>query len=355
MNAFPVPEKRCQERGPLLMAEVRLGAFLPTFGGADRRSGKEIAVFARQAEALGFDSLWATDHLLHGSVFYQTPWLDPLMALGHAACATTRVRLGTSVLVMPTRHPVGLAKEIATLQALSGDRFILGAGTGWDEREFEAVGIRKPERGGRTDEALAIVRRLVAGEAVTFQGRFYRLRDVEIGPTMRSPLQVWVAGGQQLPHPKSPEPPVLSAKVLARIAAADGWIARPTATPQQIREDLDAVVSRLREAGRDLAAFTIAHENFLHFVPTEDPEVARAEQSRAFTEIMGHGRPFEYFERVYLTGTQDEVLRKIEDRIAAGVRYLMLHTLEPSTKQLELWAEHLMPRLKQISAYWLTP
>lgn len=328
------------------MAEIRLGVFLPTFCGVAGRSGKEIEIFARTAESLGFDSLWATDHLLHGSVFYQTPWLDPLVALSYAACATTRARLGTSILVMPTRQPVGLAKEIVTLQALSEDRFILGAGTGWDEREFDAVGIRKSERGGRTDEVLEIVRRLVAGESVTFEGRYYKLHDVEVSPGTRTPLQVWVAGGQQLPHPKSPEPPVLSPTVLARICKADGWIARPTATPKQIRQDRDAILSSLPALGGKPESLTIAHENFLHFVPTDDPKIARVEQQRAFTDIMGQGRPFEYFEQVYLTGTQDQVHSKIAERVASGVQYLMLHTLEPSTKQLELWAEHLMPWLK---------
>ncbi len=164
---------------------LRIGVFLPTFVGPDGRSGEQIAAFAQRAEELGFDSLWATDHLLHGNRFYDVPWLDPIVALTYAAAATSRIRLGTSILVMPTRHPVVLAKEISTLQALSGERFILGAGTGWDEREFEAVGQRKAERGARTDESLEIVRRLLAGGPVRFEGRFYQLEDVEVGPAMR--------------------------------------------------------------------------------------------------------------------------------------------------------------------------
>jgi alkanesulfonate monooxygenase SsuD/methylene tetrahydromethanopterin reductase-like flavin-dependent oxidoreductase (luciferase family) len=113
-------------------------------------------------------------------VFYRTPWLDPIVSLTYASAVTTRVRLGTSILVMPTRHPVLLAKELSTLQALSRDRFILGVGTGWDEREFEAVGMRKSERGARTDEAVELVRRL-AGERVSNDGRFARLHDVGSG------------------------------------------------------------------------------------------------------------------------------------------------------------------------------
>ncbi len=162
---------RAEGGGPPLMATPtigpRIGVFLPTFVGPDGRSGEEIAAFAQRAEELGFDSLWATDHLLHGNRFYDVPWLDPIVTLTYAAAATSRIRLGTSILVMPTRHPVVLAKELATLQALSGERFILGAGTGWDDREFEAVGQRKAERGARTDESLEIVRRLLAGGSVS--------------------------------------------------------------------------------------------------------------------------------------------------------------------------------------------
>jgi probable F420-dependent oxidoreductase len=324
---------------------IRIGVFLPTFGGDERRTGAEIAAFARRAEELGFDSVWATDHLLHGSVFYRTPWLDPILSLTFASAVTSRVRLGTSILVMPTRHPVLLAKELSTLQALSDDRFIVGVGTGWDEREFEAVGIRKAERGARTDEAVELVRRLLTGERVSYEGRFAQLHDVEIGPAMRGALPVWVAGGRQLPDAASPERPVMAPAVLRRISDGDGWIARPTSLPSQIREDLSEIRTALRERGRDPATLTVAHENFLHLVPTEDRAEAEREQRRAFTAVMGKGRPFEYFQMVYLTGTLREVHAKIEERIDAGIRYLMLHTLEPSLRQLDLWAEHLLPHL----------
>jgi probable F420-dependent oxidoreductase len=328
---------------------VPVGVFLPSFGGPERRTGREIAAFARRAEELGFDSLWATDHLLHGSVFYRAPWLDPLLTLAYASAVTSRVGLGTSILVMPTRHPVVLAKEIATLQALCDDRFVLGVGTGWDEREFDAVGTRKAERGARTDESIELVRRLVGGDRVSFDGRFTRLAEVEVGPPVRAPLRVWVAGGGQLAHEASPERPEMAAPVLRRIAAADGWIARPTAPPDRIATDAAAISEALVENGRGADRFTLAHENFLHLVPTEDPAVAEREQRVAFEAVMGRGRPFEYFRRVYLTGGESEVLEKVRERVGAGIRYLMLHTLDPSPRQLDLWAERLLPRLPDVA------
>jgi alkanesulfonate monooxygenase SsuD/methylene tetrahydromethanopterin reductase-like flavin-dependent oxidoreductase (luciferase family) len=162
---------------------------------------------------------------------------------------------------------------------------------------------------------------------------------------MRSPLCLWSAGGRQLPHAASPERPVLAPAVLRRIVSSDGWIARPTSLPSQISEDLAEIRPALAAAGRDLDTFTVAHENFLHLVSTANREEALAEQRRAYATIMGDGRPFEYFEQVYLTGTPTKILEKLRARMAIGIEYLILHTLEPSTAQLDLWAEHLLPHL----------
>ena len=170
------------------MSEIgRFGVFLPSYvwegDGPERARG--IKQFARTVEDLGFDSLFITDHLLVGKRFYSVNWLEPLLALGVAAGVTERVRLGTSVLVMPLRNPVLLAKELATLQFLSDNRVILGAGVGWNDAEYEAVGVHKSERGRRTDEMLDIMLPLLEGETVTYHGtlllgrrRVHRAADV---------------------------------------------------------------------------------------------------------------------------------------------------------------------------------
>src|SRR4029450_5608317 len=137
----------------------RFGVFLPSYiwegDGPERARG--IRNFARTVEDLGFDSLFVTDHLLAAKRFYSVSFLEPLSALAVAAGATERVRLGTSILIMPLRNPVMLAKELATLQFLSDDRMILGAGVGWNEQEYAALSVKKSERGKRTDEMLDII------------------------------------------------------------------------------------------------------------------------------------------------------------------------------------------------------
>src|SRR5260221_6283068 len=142
------------------MSEIgRFGVFLPSYvwEGDTPERARGIKAFARTVEDLGFDSLFVTDHLLVGKRFYSVNWLEPLMALGVAAGATERVRLGTSILIMPLRNPVLLAKELATLQLLSDNPVVLGARVGWNDPRYEAVGVHKSERGQRTHQMLDIL------------------------------------------------------------------------------------------------------------------------------------------------------------------------------------------------------
>src|SRR5438552_8981377 len=192
------------------MSEVaRFGVFLPSYiwegDGPERVRG--IKEFARTVEDLGFDSLFVTDHLLAAKRFYSVSFLEPVSALAMAAGVTDRVRLGTSILIMPLRNPVLLAKELATLQFLSDNRVVLGAGVGWNDAEYEAVGVHKSERGRRTDEMLDIMLPLLEGEPVTYHGRYYSVDDVLIQPRTGMLPALWVGGGSPLANPKSPDVP----------------------------------------------------------------------------------------------------------------------------------------------------
>src|SRR5438034_7026357 len=179
------------------MGEVgRFGVFLPSYiwegDGPERARG--IREFARTVEDLGFDSLFMTDHPLAAKRFYSVSFLEPLSALAVAAGVTERVRLGTSVLVMPLRNPVLLAKELATLQFLSNNRVVLGAGVGWNDAEYEAVGVQKAERGRRTDEMLDIMLPLLEGERVTYHGQYYSVDNLFIEPKAPQRPEIWIGG-----------------------------------------------------------------------------------------------------------------------------------------------------------------
>ncbi|HEX5466133.1 MAG TPA: TIGR03619 family F420-dependent LLM class oxidoreductase [Candidatus Limnocylindrales bacterium] len=326
----------------------RFGVFLPSYiwagDGTDRARG--IKAFARKVEDLGFDSLFITDHLLAAKRFYSVSWLEPLVTLAIAAGVTERVRLGTSIMILPLRNPVLLAKQLATLQFLSEDRVVLGAGVGWYPPEYEAVGVHKSERGRRTDEILDIIIPLLEGKEVTYEGEFYKVEGVTIEPRSSRRPEVWIGGGSQLADPKSPDLPRFVESVKARVLRTDGWIPRPTCPPDEIARDWAELQEYLRAHGRDPSQYVVAHENFLHLVLSDDPEKARQEQHEAFLRVMSAERGPAYLETVYLFGTPDEIVTSLQARIDAGVSYFMLHTMTPDPEQLTWWAERIVPALR---------
>jgi probable F420-dependent oxidoreductase len=162
-------------------------------------STEAIVTVAQQAEALGFDSVWVSDHIVvprsaiprFGEVFF-----EPFTTLAYVAGKTQRIRLGTSVIILPYRHPLFMGKALATLDVLSGGRLIVGAAVGWLAEEFEALGIPFTERGARSDEALRAMRALWTEAEPKFEGRFFRFGQIRAEP---KPLQkphppIWIGG-----------------------------------------------------------------------------------------------------------------------------------------------------------------
>lgn len=290
--------------------------------------------------------MFATDHLLTARRLYSVSFLEPLATLSLAAAVTDRIMLGTSVLVVPIREPVMFAKQIATLHFLSQGRFVFGAGIGWYPKEYEATGVSKAERGARTDEILDIVMPLLEGKRVTYRGRYYSVDDVEIEPRTEERPELWIGGGSQLADPASPEAPRFADAVKRRILRAEGWIPRPTCPPEDIRRDWSELQAYLRENGREPSTLTVAHENFMHFVDTADPEAAREEQHQAFLRVMSSERGPQYLEDVYLFGTPEEIVASLQARVDAGVQQFMIHTLTPDPSQLEKWAEQIVPHVE---------
>lgn len=326
----------------------RFGVFLPSFvwadDGPDRARG--ILDFAQEVEDIGFDSIFITDHLLSAKQFYSVSFLEPLTTLSLVAGVTERVKLGTSVLVMPIREPVLLAKQLATMQFLSNNRIVLGAGIGWYPPEYPATGVHKSERGARTDEILGIIVPLLEGQTVSYRGKFYSIEEILIEPRSARRPDVWIGGGSQLADPGSPDLPRFVEAVKRRILRADGWVPRPTCPPEDIARDWDELKAFLKEHDRDPAELVVAHENFYHFVGTEDGARARREQHQAMLRVMSEARGPDYLERVYLFGTPDEVVESLQARIDAGVQRFMLHTMTPDPAQLEQWATHVIPHVR---------
>jgi probable F420-dependent oxidoreductase len=326
---------------------VDFGVYLPTYAWPDLTFSQvtRIRDFAQRAEALGFDALWVGEHFVVAG-HYGTAWMSPLLCLTYAASVTSRIRLATGVLVLPYYHPLTLARQIQTLYSLSQGRFVLGVGPGWDRYEFESLGLRLAERGARTDEILAALRRLLTESDVSFEGRFYRFAHATIMPHPQRFPDLWVAGGSKLQSRSSSDKPYMAAPVLERIATADGWLARGDASPEILTQDLQTIRAYLTQKGRDPDTLRYGHYNCLHLVDTDDHGEAVRLQQQPFQRVMGTQRSLEDLQRCYLFGTTTEILQRIVDLERAGFQYFILMTLENDLDQLERFAADIMPSFR---------
>ena len=212
-----------------------------------------LATLAREAERAGIESLWTVEHVAV-PVGYQSrypysptgkmpgpesaPIPDPVLPLVFAAAVTERIRLGTGVLILPQRHPLYVAKEFATLDALSGGRAMLGIGIGWLAEEFAALGIPFEERAGRTREAVSAIRQLWRDGAHPFEGKYYRWGALESNPKpVQKPGVPIVVGGHS--------------EIAARRAAryGDGFFPA-VADPKQLEALLAIMHDECKRVGR---------------------------------------------------------------------------------------------------------
>jgi probable F420-dependent oxidoreductase len=172
---------------------VHFGVILPNYGADSSPDGVRRVV--ETAEELGFDSVWTTEHIVVGPEWID-PYgrvYDPLVTLGWIAGWTERVRLGTSIVILPLHNPFHVAKQAATLQELSGGRAIVGVGMGWYEREYGFMGVEFAGRGRRGDEAIRLMRALWNGER-DFEGRHWSYGDATADPRPSPAPEIWIGG-----------------------------------------------------------------------------------------------------------------------------------------------------------------
>jgi probable F420-dependent oxidoreductase len=237
---------------------MEIGCHLPVYGGAATRDG--VLRVARRLEELGYDSLWVSDHVVipwtiasrypynatgDFPLSPDTDFLEPLTTLTLAAAVTSRARLGTSVLVLPHRHPVLTAKMLATLDHLAPGRVILGAGVGWMREEIELFGVPHARRGAWTDEAIEVMRACWRDDRVSFTGEFFRFDELGCRPRpARGTIPIWIGGHTE--------------RALARVATlGDGWHAA-FPTPAALKTGIATLHTACRNAGRDPSTLAIS-------------------------------------------------------------------------------------------------
>ena len=235
-----------------------IGCHLPVYGPAATREA--LTLFARRAEALGYDSLWVSDHVViphrirsrypynATGDFPLTPdtdFLEPIVVMALVAGVTSKIRLGTSVLVLPHRHPVLAAKMLATLDHLAPGRVILGAGVGWMKEEIELFGVKHERRGAWSDEAIRVMRACWKDGRVSFKGEFFTLDDLGVRPRPAAgSIPIWIGG-----H---------TGRALRRVATlGDGWHAA-FPTPDKMREGIAELNKACAREGRDPATLTLS-------------------------------------------------------------------------------------------------
>jgi probable F420-dependent oxidoreductase len=319
---------------------------------------REIVDWAVYAEELGFEVFFVGDRLLSAvadgaNPVYGAAMLDPFVLLSGVATRTSKIRLATLVAVVPYRHPASLAKITASLDVLSGGRFILGAGSGWNHTELAMFGVDRRKRGRQMEEGLKLIRRLWAGEAITEDGEFWNLDGIRIEPIPDSgsappiwlgsftpaDIATWSGDVSEVQH-----------RALARVGrVADGWVPltysvvnRARISGAQLARCWEIVAEAAEEVDRDPAAIEII---YAHWIAVVRNPAERA----ACEEVLARYFPGDYEEarNTYLIGTPEEIVEQIRETTSTLDRVdgYLFTPLSDDRSQLQVIAEEIRPLL----------
>lgn len=325
--------------------KMRFGTWLPSFTWPDNswEPAHYLKEWCVKLDHAGVD-IWVVDHLLVAPGLYGGSWLEPMELLTYAAAVTRDVKLATGILVLPVRNPVLLAKEIATLQVLSNNRFVLGAGPGWHKPEFEVTGTRIEERGRRTDEILAALKELLENPVASYHGTYYRFDEVALQPHVGAMPEVWVAGGSRQPDPTD-DPDIhdtygyIHPRVVQRIVRHKNWLSRCSGTQEWVIRDWGTIREEASKGGQDPDGLVFGHCNFTHFTPFKTRDEALDAQRPYFFRAMGPRRSFEHLQESYMLGTTAEIIARLEELAEAGCTYMVLGPVSSDPYQVDTLIE----------------
>ena len=289
---------------------------------------EEARALALCSEAQGWDALWVGDH-----VAFTIPIYDPLIQLAMLGAHSTKLRLGTSVYLLPLRHPVPVAKQVATLDRMLGGRLEFGVGVGGEfANEYAACGVPLRERGARLTEGIELLRRLWSGETVSHAGRFYPVQDVRmLPPPAQRPLPIY-AGGR-------------SDGALARIGRlCDGWISY-VVTADQYRAGLEKIAGAAAAAQRRVERFHTGHLLFTLIRDRYEDALDGATEHLSRRYAMDFRKAAQ---RYAALGTPADVAARVAELQRAGVRDVIVDVVgrpEEREEQIARFASEVRPLL----------
>ena len=276
---------------------MKFGYVLPNYGG--KISAQELLGISAACEEAGFDSVWATDHVIMPRELKE-PYgelVEPLTTLSFVAARCERLRVGTSILVLPQRNPVLVAKQAAALDVLSKGRLILGLGAGWVEKEFRYLNADFERRGRVMDEEIRLMKTLWKDDAVDFDGEYFQVQDALFLPKpVNGDIPVWIGGNG---------PPT----VRRAAKLGDGW--HPVGADL---EDFAAGAARIREAKRIVT---------LSMRMTTDVRKKRERYLGANNE-----------KRVAVSGSASEIRKQIDAYAEAGLEYYCAAMNHPAASEI---------------------
>ena len=281
-----------------------------------------VREFSRRAEALGYHSLWTQEQII-GS----TPVLEPISLLCHVAAVTSTIGLGTAVVIASTRNPVHLAKQLATLDQMSGGRLIAGLALGGRRRQYSLLGGPTERRVRHFTESVEVIRALWTEAKPTYDGHFWKLNGESIAP---KPLQqphppIWMGGR----HPDG-------LRRSARIA--DGWMGAGSTGTAEFRGHVAALRDHLAERGKD--AFAISKRVYVALDDDEDRAGRRL--AHWFGERYGNA---EMAARVCVWGGEQRCVDGLAEVVDAGAKMLMLNPLFDHMEHVEALMRDIVPKL----------
>ncbi len=308
---------------------------------------------SKKAEEFGFDSVWGNDHVstqnyVRGEFDGPPNYYSPLLTLTAIAENTSRIKVATALLVVPFRHPVIIAKELATLDQLSNGRCIVAVGIGAYREEFEAMfgdKAKKVHRGKLLDECLIILHKIFTEDAVTYKGEYFDINNLQLFPKpVQNPFPLYIGGN-------SPEGRERTAKY------GQGWLPA-ILTPEEIRSGVKEIQAHCEKVGRDFSNIDIAPQLGISINRSHEEAIEKFERSQLNKHIKSLKKstlkdqdPTQTGSR-NLVGTPDTIGEQIEQYLEAGVTtfsamLFAVNTVDEFIESMQFFSEEVMVRFKK--------